>query len=116
MLKHKTAIQQAEKQISLDAMTRATNEAKIAKLKAGKEFTPADQLADFKKNKDERLRLIAVETNSKLLALDLEFKLLEAQTKLQKERARIVEAEQSRHCSRYFNRPNAGSVRSITCY
>ena len=94
MLKHKTAIQQAEKQISLDAMTRATNEAKIAKIKAGKEFTPADQLADFKKNKDERLRLIAVETNSKLLALDLEFKLLEAQTKLQMERARIVETEQ----------------------
>jgi len=93
MLKHKTAIQQAEKQISLDAMTRATNEAKIAKLKAGKEFTPADQLADFKKNKDERLRLINLETNSKLMALDLEFKLLEAQTKLQKERARIVEAD-----------------------
>lgn len=93
MLKHKTAIQQAEKQMSLDAMTRATNEAKIAKIKVGKEFTPADTLADFKKNKDERLRLIAVETNSKLMALDLEFKLLEAQTKLQKERARIVEAE-----------------------
>jgi hypothetical protein len=93
MLKHKTAIQQAEKQMSLDSMTRATNEAKIAKIKAGKEFTPADILADFKNNEKERLRLINVETNSKLMALDLEFKLLEAQTKLQKERARIVEAE-----------------------
>jgi hypothetical protein len=94
MLQHKTAIQQAEKQISQDSMKRALNEAKIAKMKAGKEFTPADELADFKKNKDERIRLLEIETTAKLNALDLEFKLLEAQTKLQFHRARIVEKEQ----------------------
>ena len=93
MLDLTTQIASAEKQISLDSMKRATNQIKIAKLSAGKEFGAADELAIFKKNKDERIRLIGVETNAKLLALDLEFKLLEAQTKLQLERAKIVEAE-----------------------
>ena len=95
MLKHKTAIQQAEKQISQDTMKRALNEAKIAKMKIGKEFTPADELDFFKKNKDERIKLLGIETTAKLNALDLEFKLLEAQTKLQFHRAKIVEKEQN---------------------
>ena len=93
MLGFTNQIAAAEKQMSLDSMKRATNQIKIAKLSVGKEFGAADELAIFEKNKEERIRLIAVETNSKLLALDLEFKLLEAQTKLQLERARIVEAE-----------------------
>lgn len=84
----------AEKQSSLDTMKRATMETKIARLKSGKDFTAADESADFEKNKAERLRLIGLETDAKLTSLDLEFKLLTAQTKLQKERAILVAEEQ----------------------
>ena len=89
----KTQIAQAEKQIALDGMKVAENNARIAKMKAGKDFTPLDELKQFKDTEQKRKELIAAETSSKLAALDLEFKLLTAQTKLQMERAKLVEAE-----------------------
>jgi len=95
MLGFANQIAAAEKQVALDSMTIATNEAKMAKLKTGREFSPLDELKDFedKDNTKIRERLLADETDAKLLSIDLEYRLLEAQTKLQKERAMLVAKE-----------------------
>jgi hypothetical protein len=88
-----TQIAAAEKQIALDGMKIAENNARIAKMKTGRDFTPLDELKTFKATEKKREELIAAETDSKLASLDLEFTLLTAQTKLQIERAKLVEAE-----------------------
>jgi len=93
MLGLTTQIAAAEKQIALDGMKRAENQARMAKLKAGKEFTPIDELKQFKDTEQKRKELIFQEMSSKLHAIDLERQLLIAQTKLQKARATIVEKE-----------------------
>jgi hypothetical protein len=88
-----TQIAAAEKQIALDGMKRAENQARMAKMKAGKEFTPADELEQFKATEQKRKQLIFQEMSSKLHAIELEKQLIIAQTKLQKARATIVENE-----------------------
>mgnify|MGYP003635057453 CR=1 FL=1 len=93
MLGLTTQIASAEKQMALDGMKRAENQARIAKLKAGKEFTPIDELKQFKDTEQKRKELIFQEMSSKLHAIELEKQLLVAQTKLQKARATIVEKE-----------------------
>ena len=88
-----TQIATAEKQISLDTMKRVENEARMAKMKTGRDFTPLDELKQFQATEKKRKDLIFEEMASKLRALDLEQTLLTAQTKLQFERAKLVEAE-----------------------
>ena len=93
MLSLTTQIAAAEKQIALDGMKRAENQARMAKMKTGRDFTPLDELKQFKATEQKRKELIFQEMASKLHAIDLEQKLLVAQTKLQKARATIVEKE-----------------------
>jgi len=93
MLSLTTQIAAAEKQIALDGMKRAENQARMAKMKTGRDFTPLDELKQFKATEQKRKELIFQEMSSKLHAIDLEQKLLVAQTKLQKARATIVEKE-----------------------
>jgi len=88
-----TQIATAEKQISLDRMKRVENEARMAKMETGRDFTPLDELKQFEATEKQRKQLIFKEMFSKLRALDLEQTLLIAQTKLQAERAKLVEAE-----------------------
>jgi hypothetical protein len=88
-----TQIAAAEKQIALDGMKRAENEARIAKMKTGRDFTPLDELKQFQATEKKRKELIYEEMASKLNAIALEQTLLTAQTKLQVERAKLVEAE-----------------------
>ena len=93
MLSLTTQIAAAEKQIALDGMKRAENQARMAKMKTGRDFTPLDELKQFKATEQKRKELIFQEMASKLHAIDLEQQLLVAQTKLQKARATIVEKE-----------------------
>ena len=88
-----TQIAAAEKQIALDGMKRAENEARIAKMKTGRDFTPLDELKQFQATEKKRKQLIWEEMKSQLRAISLEQQLLIAQTKLQVERAKLVEAE-----------------------
>jgi len=88
-----TQIAAAEKQIALDGMKRAENQARMAKMKTGRDFTPLDELKQFKATEQKRKELIFQEMSGKLHAIELEKQLLVAQTKLQKARATIVEKE-----------------------
>ncbi len=68
--------------------------ATIAKKRQGKEFTAFDESQMFSKNKDERKKELYAERDLKIQAIVMEYDLLKAQTKLQRERAAIVEKEQ----------------------
>ena len=83
-----TKIQSANKSISEDTMKRAEMQMKIAALESGKPLKARDEKALFEAQKQEKIKLINLELNSKLMSIELEYKLLEAQTKLQKARAR----------------------------
>jgi len=68
--------------------------ATIAKKRQGKEFTAFEESQMFSKNKDERKKELYAERDLKIQAIVMEYDLLKAQTKLQRERAKIVEEEQ----------------------
>jgi hypothetical protein len=72
MLGLTTQIAAAEKQMALDGMKRAENQARMAKMKTGRDFTPLDELKQFKATEQKRKELISQEMLSKLNALDLE--------------------------------------------
>jgi len=88
-----TKIAASEKQIALDGMKRAENQAKMTAMSAGRDFTPLDELKQFKATEEKRKEIIYTEMANKLHAIALEQQLLTAQTKLQKARATIVEKE-----------------------
>ena len=89
---HKQA--NAEAKIVEITRNRALLEAKIAKQKQGKKFTAADEKAFFSVDEEVRMKMaIANRAMMQREAVNMEYDLLEAQTKLQRERARIAEAE-----------------------
>ena len=93
MLEMATKISAAEMQITANKHKQQEIDLKLSSRVRGGEVKPIETERLFKQQLEEKRRSVYQEMSSKLLAINLEFQLLTAQTKLQKERARIIEVE-----------------------
>jgi len=95
LLGFKQKIAAAQKTTAENALKVQALEAKAAKQKQGKKFTTLDQKALHfdKDNEEARKKIIEDQYNLAMERIDLEFKLLKAQTTLQKARAENIGKE-----------------------